>query len=296
MQGIEIRLLETWDEMANVEQVQRAVWGDEERNIVHQHMLVSIARNGGQILGAFDAGRLVGCSIGFLGTDVSDATRPAMANLKLFSKRVGVLEAYRDRGVGYQLKLAQRDFAQQRGIRLITWTFDPLLSRNAYFNMRKLGAVASVYYHDYYGTESPSLTLAGSSDRLQADWWITSRRVERRLKGEREGLTLEQYLGAETAILNPTTAATDGTPWPGERFVEPRSMLALVEIPSDYQRIVQSDLALAQAWREHSREVFARVLGEDYVVTDFLHETYQGRQRSFYLLSHGGGIGPLSSN
>ncbi len=296
MDGIEIRLLETWDEMAAVEQVQRAVWGDEERNIVHQHMLVSIARNGGQILGAFDGDQLVGCSIGFLGTDVSDATRPAMANLKLFSKRVGVLEAYRDRGVGYQLKVAQRDFAQQRGIRLITWTFDPLLSRNAYFNLRKLGAVSSVYYRDYYGTESPSLTLAGSSDRLQVDWWITSRRVERRLKGEREGLTLEQYLGAETIILNPTTAAADGTPWPGERISEPGGMLVLVEIPADYHHIVHSDLVLARAWREHSRQVFAQVFSQDYVVTDFLYETYQGRQRSFYLLSHGGGSGPFSRN
>lgn len=288
MNDIVIRPLESWEELGDVEALQRAVWGEDPTNIMYRHMLVSIARNGGLILGAYDGKTLIGCSIGFLGTDVADRDRPAMANLKLYSKRMGVLPAYRDRGVGFQLKLAQRDFARQCGIRLITWTFDPLLSRNAYLNVRKLGVTASRFYQDYYGTESEALTLAGSSDRLQADWWITSRRVEERLEGGRGALSLAQYLSAETTILNPTVPGARGVPLPADSMIKPGGLLALVEIPSDYEQIVRSDPGLAHAWRAHSREVLPEVFNRGYVITDFLYEAYEGRQRSFYVLSHDG--------
>ncbi|MBN1963944.1 MAG: hypothetical protein JW910_04825, partial [Anaerolineae bacterium] len=142
MESVEIRRLVTWDDMIPFEALQRAVWGDDPAMLVPQHMLASIARSGGLVLGAYAGDQLVGGVISFLGTDMGDGTRPAMANLKLYSKRTAVLEAYRDHGIGYRLKMAQRMFALERGIRLITWTFDPLLSRNAHVNVRKLGATA----------------------------------------------------------------------------------------------------------------------------------------------------------
>ena len=88
-----------------------------------------------------------------------------------------VLEGFRDRGVGRQLKLFQRQDALRRGIELIEWTFDPLEMRNAHFNLMRLGAVARRYIPDYYGvTESP---LHGGlpTDRLVAEWWVASERV-----------------------------------------------------------------------------------------------------------------------
>ncbi len=296
MGNIVIRPLESWEELAEAEAIQREAWGDDPRYLMHQHMLVSIARNGGVVLGAFDGSRMVGLAVGFLGADDTDLKRPAMANLKLFSKRVVVLEAYQGQGVGYRLKLAQRDFAMQRGIRLITWTFDPLLSRNAHMNIRKLGAVAAHYYVDFYGPDAGPLALAGASDRFQVDWWLTSARVVRRLEGSRNDLTLAQYLSGGARILNPSTLISADLPAPSEDFIQPTGALGLVEIPSDYQRIVKADPGLARAWREHSRAIFTAIMGDRYIVTDFLHETHEGRQRSFYVCSHEGALSQFSRN
>lgn len=110
-----------------------------------------------------------------------------MANLKMVSQRMAVIPEYRGTGVGYELKLAQRRLAIQLGIRLITWTFDPLLSRNAHLNIRKLGAIGQVYYRDYYGSGDSALVKLHSSDRLLAEWWVTSNRVEQRINGRRAG-------------------------------------------------------------------------------------------------------------
>jgi predicted GNAT superfamily acetyltransferase len=248
------------------------------------------------VLGAFADGRPVGCLISFLGAAAEDENRPAMANLKLYSKRLAVLEAYRDRGIGYQLKLAQRDFAMRRGIRLVTWTFDPLLSRNAHMNIRKLGAVVSRYYVDFYGTDSESLTLGGSSDRLEAEWWLTSHRVEERLKGSRSALTLDQYLLGGVRILNPSTLSARALPVPSDEFIQPPSALGLLEIPPEYDRLVEADPVLAQEWREHTRQVFTAALHAGYILTDFVYEPYQGRQRGFYVCSHEGSLRRFSQN
>ncbi len=293
---LEIRPLRDWHEMADVVAIQQSVWGENPADLIHQHMLVSIARNGGLVLGAFVKRKMVGCLIGFLGTEADDESRPAMADLKLFSKRLAVLSEYREQGIGYRLKLAQRDFAMRRGIRLVTWTFDPLMSRSAHMNIRKLGAVVSRYFVDYYGTEPGSLVVAGSSDRLQADWWLTSRRVRERLKGSREALSLSHYLEGGVRILNPTTLSDEGLPMPGEGFIQPPGKLGLVEIPADYDRLVEADLPLAISWREHSRLMFNAVLNAGYILTDFVFEPYQGRQRSFYVCSYEGSLRPFSQN
>src|SRR5262249_42600686 len=154
-----------------------------------------------------------------------------MANLEIFSKRMIVLDDHRGQGIGYRLKLAQRDIAMRQGIRLVTWTFDPLLSTNAHLNIRKLGAISQVYLDDYYGTQDEGgLTTLGSSGRLVAEWWVTNRRVEERINGKRGDLTLKQYLQAFTPILNPTSAGAEGLPLPSDGSHEPSSSLALLEI------------------------------------------------------------------
>jgi len=296
MEDIVIRPLRTWDELEGVEALQTIYWGAQPENIVHRHMLISIARNGGLVLGAFDGDKLVGCSMSFLGADLADQDRPAMANLKLYSKRLVVLKEYRGRDVGYRLKLAQRDFAQRSGIRLITWTFDPLLSRNAHLNIRKLGTTSSYYFVDVYGVDAEGLALAGSSDRLQADWWLTSRRVEERLFGKRQPLTLDQYIQGGTRILNPTKLNEKAQPLPNEQFIMPPSALGMIEIPADFERLVKKDEGLARAWREHTRAVLLGVLESGYILTDFVHEPYEGRQRGFYVCSHEGTLRRFNQN
>ncbi len=281
-----IRPLKTLEELQAVEALQRLVW-DDPTTVIYQHMLISLARNGGSILGALQGDQLIGFIISYLGLEAPESERPAMANLKLVSQRMAVRPEYRGMGVGYELKLAQRSLAIGLGIRLITWTFDPLLSRNAHLNIRKLGAIGQVYYRDYYGSDTSALVKLHSSDRLLAEWWVTSNRVEQRINGRRASLTLQQYLEGNANILNPTTVNTQGLPVPAEHTDQLHSTLALVEIPTDYDAIVSCDPDLARAWRAHSREVLEQLLNDGYAVTDFIHGTYEGRERSFYVLSYG---------
>ncbi len=287
--AIEIRALQSLAEMAGVVELQKTYWGNDLESVIPAHMLFSLAKHGGHVLVAFDGDKMVGALIGFLGTSERESKRPAMAGLQIVSKRMIVLSEYRNQGVGYRLKLAQRDMAITQGIRLVTWTFDPLLAPNAHLNVRKLGVLCSVYLEDYYGVEgSNGLVTLGSSDRLLAEWWVTNRRVEERIFGSRTDLNLEQYLGADTTIINPTTMTDDGLLVPAETALAPATAMALVEIPVDYARMVTHNPDMARRWRLHIRAVLTQHFSRGYVITDFLRSRHEGRDRAFYLLSYDG--------
>jgi predicted GNAT superfamily acetyltransferase len=152
-----------------------AVWGFGERDVVPSQMYVVAAKIGGQVLGAFVEDRMVGFALAYPG--VRDG-RPY-----LHSHMAAVLPEYRDLGIGRSLKLAQRDDALARGIPLIEWTFDPLQTRNAYFNICRLGVVVRRYLLDVYGSTSSPLHGGLPTDRLVAEWHLASDRVESVLAG-----------------------------------------------------------------------------------------------------------------
>ncbi|MDX2139881.1 MAG: GNAT family N-acetyltransferase [Chloroflexota bacterium] len=284
---ITIRPLRTLSEMPQAVELQKVYWGDDAESVIPAHMLFSLAAHGGHVLGAFDGAHIIGVLVGFIGTSEDNPTRPAMANLQIVSKRMVVLPEYRSHGVGYRLKLAQRDYALQQGIRLVTWTFDPLLAPNAHLNIRKLGCICETYLIDYYGTEGTGgLAALGSSDRLLAEWWVTKNRVEERIGGTRTPLTLAKYLDASTIILNPTQPGVFATP--SAEIAKPPTAFALAEIPTNYTQIKDADPVLAQAWRLHLRDLFTRTFAAGYVVTDFVRERYEERERAFYVLSYNG--------
>ncbi len=289
MATIEIRSLRALDDLRPMVDLQRVYWGDDLESVIPAHMLFSLANHGGHVLGAFDEGKPVGMLVGFLGTNMKDPNRPAMANLEMFSKRMVVLPEYRGQGLGFRLKLAQREIAVNKGVRLVVWTFDPVLALNAHLNVRKLGAVCSTFYENYYGTSGEGgLATFGMSDRLLAEWWVTNRRVEERLSGSRKDLGLNQYLDANTPILNPSSLSDDGILLPAEQVATPEGALALLEIPTRYPTLEANNPQLGQAWRLHVRLAFRQVISRGFVVTDFLTEEYEKRERSFYLLSYNG--------
>jgi predicted GNAT superfamily acetyltransferase len=285
---ITIRPLNGLHEMRTAVDLQKTYWGNQLESVIPAHMLFSLASHGGHVLAAYDDDSMIGVLVGFLGTSEQDTDRPAMTNLQIVSKRMVVLSSYRNQGIGYRLKLAQRKFAIAQGIRLVSWTFDPLLAPNAHLNVRKLGVTCSTYLQDYYGVEDDGgLVTLGSSDRVLAEWWVTNRRVEERLHGSRNDLGIEQYLGADTPIVNPTTLTTDGVLLPAEKTHMPNT-IALVEIPTDYQRMVQDNPTLAQHWRLHIRNVLQQHLSAGFVITDFVRAPVEGRQRAFYVISYDG--------
>ncbi len=286
---IQIRAARTLDELRPLVALQQAYWGDDSESVIPAHMLFSLANNGGHVLTAYDADQPVGMLVGFLGTNMDDERRPAMANLQIVSKRMVVLSDYRSSGIGYRLKLAQRDQAMAQGVRLIVWTFDPLLSRNAHLNIRKLGAISRTYMPNYYGTaDAGGLAVLGSSDRLAVEWWVTNRRVEERLFGTRRDLTLDQYMSAGTPILNPTTQAGAFAHPQDAVSLPPQTSLALLEIPLDYDDMIAADPDLARAWRDHTRGLLRQMFNFGFVVTDFLRDQLDGRARGFYLFSYDG--------
>jgi predicted GNAT superfamily acetyltransferase len=282
-----VRPLVTQEAFRAAEDLQREVWPGSELEVLPLHLLTTVANNGGLTLGAYHGERLVGFLMGFLGTDEGPSDRPALTRLKHCSHMLGVLPAYRDQNVGYQLKLAQRDFVSAQGVRLVTWTYDPLESRNARLNIAKLGAVCATYKREVYGLMRDGLNAGLTSDRFQVDWWLTSARVKERLFGQRAPLVLSSFTSAGAEILNPTTLGPDGLPRPAERVLGLAGSLALIEIPADFQAIKARDIALAAAWRAHSRALFEAAFGSGYWVTDFFFETLSGRLRSFYALSRG---------
>jgi predicted GNAT superfamily acetyltransferase len=156
--------------------VEREVWKSSDIDIVPIPLFVVASETGGQVLGAFQGSDLVGFTLAIAGWR---ARRPF-----LHSHMTAVLEGFRDRGVARRLKLHQREDALARGINLVEWTFDPLVTKNAYFNFMRLGAIARRYLPNAYGITTSPLHGSLPTDRLVAEWHLRSRRVLRAVSGK----------------------------------------------------------------------------------------------------------------
>lgn len=287
----EIKFLSQPDEMAEVEDLQRLIWPDSEVDVVPLHLLVTIAQNGGLVMGAYDGGRLIGFVFGFPGL-IEELSGD---KYKHCSHQLGIHPDYRNKGVGFALKRAQWQMVRRQGIDLITWTYDPLESRNARLNITKLGAVCRVYKRQVYGDMRDGLNQGLASDRFQVEWWLNSPRVRKRLgKKPRRQLDLAHYFQAGAGVLNPTDLDPRGFPVPkAEHWTnfetqsqESDPAIILAEIPADFQMIKSAAFELARLWRLHTRELFENLFHLGYLVTDFIFLPGT-HPRSFYVLSHG---------
>jgi predicted GNAT superfamily acetyltransferase len=168
-EGIVVRKCEAIEEFHECVRLQREVWGEADLEVEPATLFVVASQTGGQVLGAFDGDRLIGYTLAVA------AVRHGVAYLH--SHMTGVLAKYRDRGVGRLLKLFQREEALGRGIRLIEWTFDPLETRNAHFNLNRLGAICRRYLPNLYGMTTSPLHRGLATDRLLAEWALDSPRA-----------------------------------------------------------------------------------------------------------------------
>jgi predicted GNAT superfamily acetyltransferase len=150
--------------------LQRKVWGFNDEDLVPTRLFIVAQKIGGQVIGAFDGDKLVAFALGIPGN--------RNGHLYMHSHMLAVDSAYRNAGLGRRVKLFQRDDALAKGIELIEWTFDPLEIKNAYLNIEKLGAIARRYTINQYGMVSSSLQGGLPTDRLTAEWWLKSKRVE----------------------------------------------------------------------------------------------------------------------
>ncbi len=279
---MEIRILETPSEMTEVEELQRLVWPGSETEVVPLHLLITAAHNGGLALGAFEGGKMVGFVFGFPGLyEVPDGPR-----IKHCSHMLGVLPGLRDSGIGFALKRAQWQVVRKQGIDRVTWTYDPLQSRNAHLNIARLGAVCNTYLREEYGEMRDELNTGLASDRFQVDWWVNTQRVERRLGRRPRGeLGISNYHSARIPHIYRVTIGADSLLRPPEHFSIPDEAMLLAEIPSDFMQIRQANFPLAAAWRASARQVFEVCFGLGYLITGFIYE--RESRRSYYVFTHG---------
>lgn len=289
MDNIDIRPIRKVAEMEAVEDIQLKIWGRNDREIMPRHLLHALQHNGAALFGAYDGQKLVGFSLAILATveDLNNRIdQVAAARLKMYSVIAGVLSDYRDANVGYRLKLAQREFALRIGVRLITWTFDPLESRNARFNIGKLGAICHRYHRNFHG-DLVGINAGLDTDRFEVEWWVTGNRVKGRVKRNRRPLSLQSLVDGGAVLINEATFNGAGLPVPPANYVSRPGNLILMEIPSDFQRMKEADFSLAKEWRLHSRFLIEELFNSGFVVTDFVGMTDEaGNRRSFYLFTH----------
>lgn len=184
---IAIRTLTTREEFEEAVQLQRTIWGFAEIELLPVRLFVVANKVGGQVFGGFDEERMIAFLLAIPGI------KPG-GKAYLHSHMMGVLQEYRDMGIGRMLKHRQRDEALQTGVGLVEWTFDPLELKNAFFNIERLGAVVRRYVLNQYGTTSSHLHGGLPTDRCVAEWYVASRRVEQVLAGEKPELRVESRI------------------------------------------------------------------------------------------------------
>ena len=251
-----------------VVRVQEAVWG-QDGEIVPASVLLVSAKRGGILVGAFDGTKLVGFVWSMPGVREGAPTH--------WSHMLGVLPDARGRGVGRDLKLAQRDRALVAGVDLIEWTFDPLQAANAHLNIALLGGISTSYLVDVYGAMVGPLHLGTPTDRLVVEWWIRRAHVERRI-GRAPGSATPIIRSAEIASAPATLELTAAGPSTPRLDLDARRVL--VAVPPQFTEMQQHRPALALAWRLAARDVFTAYFGRGYRLVDF----WRHRDGGQYLL------------
>jgi predicted GNAT superfamily acetyltransferase len=276
--GVVIRSLASGDEVSACQELQLRIWAfPDGLEVLPSHVLMTVPKNGGLVLGAFHEGELVGFLFGYPGLEASGKPKHC-------SHMMGVAPEYRGQGIGHQLKLAQRDHVLAQGLDVVTWTYDPLESRNARLNLHKLGALCRTYMADFYGPMTDGLNRGLPSDRVQVEWWIAGDHVRQRLAGERSRETWASLGQANRTGRNAAGLLTPGplTESPGSEG--PGSEGVLYEIPADFQHIKTSDSGLAVEWRLATREALEIYFSAGYAATDFLSAATKGERRCAYVL------------
>lgn len=256
--SVRIRELSRIEDCRRLPDIQVLVWGHDERDLTPSHQYRISAQMGGILLGAYVKKELVGFVYSF----------PAVFRGKLVqhSHHLAVLPQFQGYGIGKDLKWAQRDFALKKGYDRITWTFDPLQTKNANLNFHALGGICRTYLPNFYGFGS-ALNLGPKipTDRLLMEWPLREARVERRRKGDIETVATPDLPRA----LERKPAGADSPP------ISPRLKLRdkriLAEAPSGTRTWREAKrLDLIAAWQSGLRRVLAHYFSRGYAVVDFI--------------------------
>ena len=264
-----IRRAESLADYRACQDVQRGAWGIvDEGYVVPIATLVGANLHGGMVLGAFQPdGQAVGFSFGFLGR--------IEGCLCLYSQLTGVLPAFQSRGLGQELKFAQRDLARAEGLGKIAWAFDPLQAGNAFFNLQRLGAYARRYIENMYGPRTDALNAGVPTDRLIAEWDIDVEPEEARSPLLLDVSSLPHLIEVtgEADLLVPVRVSFEIGSGP-----------VLLEIPGQIGELRRHHSSVAEVWRTSAHQAFEAVFARGFRAMGFVRDDASGRRRNYYVL------------
>ena len=262
---VTFRDLHTLEELRRVVELEKAVWEyTDSEDVVPVPILAINVKRGGILVGAFDADRMVGFVYSLPGLKQGQVVQ--------WSHMLGVLDEYRNAGLGRALKLEQRQRALALGIGVIEWTFDPMQAMNAHLNLTKLGAEIAEYQENIYGASSSSLHRGTPTDRFVAVWTLESPRVIERLGGA--GRSAGPL--AACPLVNVTHEA-GGWLTCGAADLHLDSPRVRVEIPLGFSDMQAAAPDVASAWRAASRRIFTTYLPRGYRIREFALDRPRGR-------------------
>jgi len=274
--AVVIRELDSFDDLLKVGPLEQEVWGLASEDVLPLTMIVATKAAGSVWVGAFDGNELIGFAFGFPGIE--------NGRLMIHSHMLAVRTRYRDLDLGYKLKLAQREKALALRVREMTWTFDPLQSKNAHLNFAKLGVISQSYRTDFYGPSTSSVLHQNSTDRLWVRWPMASRRVQQKLQGQDKRVETLYTLTRLTPLIR---FNGDGRPERTDLSAALSRQRIAIEIPSDIGSIESVDLALAKSWRNETRWAFTEALKGGFFVAEFCRVVRGNQGPGVYLLEKG---------
>jgi predicted GNAT superfamily acetyltransferase len=286
-QQIAIRDLKGIDDLTQLKALEKEVWGMADEDTVPLTLAIALKAAGNIFVGAFetakdsknkDKEKLVGFAFGFLGLERGQIT--------LHSHMLAVLDQYRHLDLGSRLKQAQRERAMAMGIHEMTWTYDPLQSRNAHFNFAKLGVVSDTYKVDFYGPETSSMLHRNGTDRLWVRWILDSRRVRDRISGKNVN-TRAETLDALRLLAPLVRFDPSGKPARANLADSLARQRVSIEIPGDILEVERTDMDAAREWRETTRWAFREALKAGFVVAEFCRSIRGQQGPGAYLLQQG---------
>ena len=238
-------------DLVGLERLFAGVWGKTDEPPISSDTLKALAHSGNYVAGAFVDGRLIGGLVGWLGGNPPH-------DLHMHSHILGVLPDREARGLGFELKQHQRRWCLARGVRVMEWTTDPLVRRNAYFNLTKLGAEAPEYLVNFYGEMQDGINAGEESDRLLIHWHLDSRRANDAVAGRLTEPDLEKLkTWGDATILS---VGPDGQPVAQENS----SRVLICQVPEDVVVLRATHPGLARRWRMALREALGGAMSRGY--------------------------------
>ncbi|MCJ7511770.1 MAG: GNAT family N-acetyltransferase [Anaerolineales bacterium] len=253
--------------------------------VVPPEVFAALSRHGGTILGVGPATELHGAAAAFLGADARSDRRVVQARLKLHLALLLVHPSWRRKGIATALMQALRRLAEQDGLPLITWELDPLDGEWADLSLHRLGAVSQAWV----GSPLDGECEPPAERRVEAGWWLRTRRVESRAGFRRESLALAHYLAAGAQPVNPAGLNEAGLRTPSLELEAVAKPIVLMEVPADAAGLARRAPGLAGAWRRQVNTILDEAFEKGYFLTDFLRLEQEAYPRAYHVLASGEG-------